>query len=151
MTTPNGWAYQKLSYFQNSDKTSLVKYECPHKGHFSKISTFLFDLDLDRWPWPWYWGHGLITRNRREICKLSVTIQKLWPVLILSQTSPGFYVSAVQVFWKHYGKRITSNFSFFHSVFYLFGKLSAIFIKFELSSSNSLNLEESKLCHLAKV
>ena len=26
--------------------------------------------------------------------------------LTLSQTRPGFYVSAVQVFWKHYGKKI---------------------------------------------
>ena len=26
-------------------------------------------------------------------------------LLILSQTSPGFYVSAVQVFWKQWGKR----------------------------------------------
>ena len=26
-------------------------------------------------------------------------------LLTLSQTSPGFYVSAVQVFWKHWGKR----------------------------------------------
>ena len=38
------------------------------------------------------------------------------------QTSPGVYVSAVQVFWNHCGKRrnllITSNFSFSHSVFY---------------------------------
>ena len=35
-----------------------------------------------------------------------------------SQTSPGFYVSAVQVFWKHYENTlVTSNFSFSHSVF----------------------------------
>ena len=31
-----------------------------------------------------------------ELCGLKLT---------LSQTSPGFYVSAVQVFWKHCGKR----------------------------------------------
>ena len=31
---------------------------------------------------------------------------KYWVVsLTLSQTSPGFYVSAVQAFWKHSGKR----------------------------------------------
>ena len=54
--------------------------------------------------------------------------------LTLSQTSPGFHVSAVQVFWKHCGKRrncVTSNFSFSNSVFYPFGELSAIFIKFK--------------------
>ena len=40
-----------------------------------------------------------------------------------------------QVFWKHWEKEkllITSNFSFSHSVFYLFGKLSAIFIRFKI-------------------
>ena len=56
--------------------------------------------------------------------------------LTLSQTSPGFHVSAVQVFGKHCGKRrkllVTTNFSFSHSVFYSFRKLSAIFIKFEI-------------------
>ena len=39
-------------------------------------------------------------------------------VSTLSQTSPGFYVSSLQVFWK--------------SVFYPFRELSAIFIKFEI-------------------
>ena len=39
-------------------------------------------------------------------------------LLILSQTSPCFYVSAVQAFRKHYGKR--RNCSFSHSVSYLF-------------------------------
>ena len=61
--------------------------------------------------------------------------------LTLSQTSPGFYVSAVQVLWKPCGKR--SNFSFSHNVFYLFGELSAIFI-------NSFSLEKSKICCLGK-
>ena len=41
--------------------------------------------------------------------------------LTLSETSPGFYVSAVQVFWKTQWQRekliVTSNFSFSHSVF----------------------------------
>ena len=57
-------------------------------------------------------------------------------LLTLSQTSPGFYVSAVQVFWKTlWGKEkllITSNFSFSHSVFHTLGELSSIFIKFEI-------------------
>ena len=56
--------------------------------------------------------------------------------LTLSQTSPGFYLSAVQVFWKHCGEKekllVTRNFSFSYSAFYLFGELITIFIKFEL-------------------
>ena len=55
--------------------------------------------------------------------------------LTLSQTSPGFYVSAAQVFWKHCEKEkllVMSNFSFSHSVFYPFEELSAIFNKLEI-------------------
>ena len=57
--------------------------------------------------------------------------------LTLSHSRPGFNVSAVQVFWKHGGKKekllVTSNFSFSHSVFYQFWELFAIFIKFEIA------------------
>ena len=53
-----------------------------------------------------------------------------------SQTSPGFYVSAVPVFLKTLQEKekllVTSNSFFSHSVFYLFGELSAIFNKFEI-------------------
>ena len=54
-------------------------------------------------------------------------------MLTLSQTIPGFYVCAEQVFWKNLEKEkllVTSNFSFSHSVFYPLGELSAIFIRF---------------------
>ena len=56
-------------------------------------------------------------------------------MLTLSQTSPGFYVSAAQGFWKHWDKKkllVTSNFLFSPSVFYPFRELSPIFIKFEI-------------------
>ena len=49
--------------------------------------------------------------------------------LTLYQTSPGFYVSAIQAFCKHCGM---SNFSFSHSVFNPFEELSYISIKFEI-------------------
>ena len=56
--------------------------------------------------------------------------------LTLSQTSLGFYVSAVQVFkktlWEMEKLLVTSNFSFSNSIFYPFGELSVIFIKFEI-------------------
>ena len=50
-------------------------------------------------------------------------------------TSPGFYMSAVSLLktlWVKEKLLVTSNFSFSSSVFYSFGKLSAIFIKFEI-------------------
>ena len=56
--------------------------------------------------------------------------------LSLSQTSPAFYVSAVQVLlktlWEKEKLLVTSNFSFFHNIFYPFGEFSTIFIKCEI-------------------
>ena len=56
--------------------------------------------------------------------------------LTLSRTNPGFYVSTAQVFlktlWEKEKLLIMSNFSFSHSVFYLFGELTSIFIKSEI-------------------
>ena len=52
-------------------------------------------------------------------------------VVTLSQTSHGFHMS----FEKTVGKEkllITSNFSFSHSVFDLFGEISAIFMELEI-------------------
>ena len=53
--------------------------------------------------------------------------------LTLSQTSPCFYMSAVQGLLKTLQEKeklsVTSNFSFSRSVFYPFGKLSTIFYK----------------------
>ena len=46
-----------------------------------------------------------------------------------SQTSPGFYVSAVEVFKKTLWKKAISPFP---TVFYPFGNISAIFIKNEI-------------------
>ena len=57
------------------------------------------------------------------------------PVLTLSQTNPGFYVSAVQVFENTVEKvEIACNeqLLLFLSVFYPFGELCTIFIKFDI-------------------
>ena len=55
----------------------------------------------------------VITRNMRNVKIFNITITTaetmkcicLTLTLTPSQTSPGFYVSAVQVFWKYCGKR----------------------------------------------
>ena len=56
--------------------------------------------------------------------------------LTLFQTSPGFYMSAIQVLWKHCGKRRNCSWwaiSPFPTAFSThLGKFSAIFIKFEI-------------------
>ena len=63
--------------------------------------------------------------------------------LTLSQASPGFYVSAVQVFlgtlWEKGKLLIMSNFSFSHSGPYPFGEFSAIFITFEIVVCKNLS------------
>ena len=57
----------------------------------------------------------------------------------LSQTSPGFCVSAVTNLFKTLREKeklfIMSNFCFSHSVFYPFGELTAISIKFKTANS----------------
>ena len=79
-------------------------------------------------------------RNLRYKQLKAISIQStIYNVMLLtfSQKSPGFYMSAVQVFWKRCGKRRIAHieeflkFSFSHNVFYPFGELSAILIKFE--------------------
>ena len=59
-----------------------------------------------------------------------------WHGFTLSQTSPGFYVSALKVFWKHCEEKekllVTSNFSFSHIEPHSFEELSAIFVKFKI-------------------
>ena len=42
------------------------------------------------------------------------------------------WTSLLKTLWEKKKLLVTSNFSFSHSVFYPFGKLSAIFIKFEI-------------------
>ena len=73
--------------------------------------------------------------------------------LTLSQTSPGFYVYAVQVFLKTLREKekllVTSNFSFSHSVFYTFQELCCHF-HLKLSAATSFSLEESKIFCLGK-
>ena len=56
-------------------------------------------------------------------------------LLTLSQTSPVFSRLQCRSFENTVGKEkllVTSNFSFSRSVFYLFGELSVLFIKFEI-------------------
>ena len=55
--------------------------------------------------------------------------------LTLSQTIPGLRDcsrSLLKTMWEKEKLLVTSNFSFSHSVFYPFGKLSAIFINFKI-------------------
>ena len=76
-------------------------------------------------------------------------------LLTLSQASPGLYMSAVQVFSKHCGKREIAR----NEQFLLFPQYSLplwrTFCHYrlvkKLSSANSISLEEAKICHLGKV
>ena len=59
--------------------------------------------------------------------------------------------SLMKTLWEKEKLLVTSNISFSHSVFYPHGELSLFSSKSELSSANSLDLEESKFCRLGKV
>ena len=68
-------------------------------------------------------------------------------MLLQSIPNKPWFLSVCCTTVKHWEKEILlvpSNFSFSHSVFYLFRELCAIFIKFEIVSANSSSLEESK-------
>ena len=74
--------------------------------------------------------------------------------LTLSQTSPGFYVSAVKVFWKHCGKRRNCSSRAISPFPTVFSTCLENFLPFSLHlkllSANSFSLEESKICRLGK-
>ena len=82
-------------------------------------------------------GRGEITHYvfKRLIQQTRKNQGLFWKVLTLSQTSPGFYVCCTSLLKTLREKEkllVTSNFSFSHSVFYPFGELPAIFIKFNI-------------------
>ena len=74
--------------------------------------------------------------------------------LTLSQTSPGFYVSAVQTFQKHCGKRKNCSLRAISPFLTVFSICMGNFLPFSSNlkslSVKSFNLEESKFCHLRK-
>ena len=71
-------------------------------------------------------------------------------LLTLSQTSPGFYVSAAQVYSQMGEVCVTSNFSFSFSVFFPFRELSTISIKFQIVVCKLFQFRRAKNCHLGK-
>ena len=74
--------------------------------------------------------------------------------LTLSQTIPGFYMSAVHVFRKHCGKRRNCSLRAIFRFPAVFSTHLESFLPFlsnlKLSSANSFSLEESKTCRLGK-
>ena len=57
---------------------------------------------------------------------------KPWFLCVCSTSPLKTLTSPLKTLWEKEKLLITSNFSFSHSVFYPFGELSAIFIKFEI-------------------
>ena len=72
--------------------------------------------------------------------------------LILSQTSPGFYISAVKVFWKQCGKRRNCLYwviiLFSRGFIPVLKKILQFLFGLRLSSAGSFCLEESRICRL---
>ena len=88
----------------------------------------------------------IVTRNiPAESLTHSLMTTEMLLILTLSQTSPGFYVSAEQVL-KTLGKgEIARNEFYTHWENFL-----PFSSNLKLSSANSFNLEESKICRLGK-
>ena len=116
------------------------------QSFFFERFPFLLILNICPWDWqdfivvlPWRrsWFDYLPTM---KICAFADQFLSFFSnsfyKLTLSQTSPGFLcvcrASLLKTQWEKDKLLVTSNLSFFHSVFYPFGKLSAIFVKFEI-------------------
>ena len=79
----------------------------------------------------------MVQKYRWELLHHLMILSSYRPLfLALSQTSPCFYISAVQSLLKTLSENekllVTSNFSFSHSVFYPVRELSTIFIEYEI-------------------
>ena len=88
-------------------------------------------------------------KNEYRLRSAWVRVHQLF--LILSRTSPGFYLLAVQVFGKHNGKRRKGEISPFPTVFFTGLEnflLSSSNLK--LSSANFFSLAEYEICRLGK-
>ena len=83
-----------------------------------------------------------------------LVLQKHVVCLTLSQTSPGFHVSAVQVFRKHCGKRRNCSQRAISPFLTVFSTLLEDLLPFssnlKSSSATSFSLEESEICRLGK-
>ena len=82
------------------------------------------------------------------------TVAMIWLKIKLENSVKHHSVSAVQVFWKHFGEReIAHNkwFLLFHTVVFTYlENLLPFSSNLKLSSAKSFSLEESKICRLGK-
>ena len=123
-----GWVENIVGKGENASYQHFLLFQqCFQKVSFSQ--SWLCGLELNTLDRTWLMYKMSFALDIFACCKICVS-------LTLSQTSPGFYMSAVQVFlktlWEKEKLLIMNNFSFSHSVFYPFRQLSAIFIIFEI-------------------
>ena len=97
--------------------------------HFKMLSEICFNLDQSEIVWS---GNGKSLNSFPD------------KPLFLRVCS----TSLLKTLWEKEKLLLTSNFYFFQSVFYLFGELSAIFIKLKIVICKLL--EGSRLCRLGK-
>ena len=106
--------------------------------------------------------NAILKDNKKYVTKTNLSNRNMHTVLsfvtfcklTLSQTSPGFYVSAAQVFWKHCGKRRNCSQRAISPFPAVFSTHLENFLQFssnlKLLSEKSFSLEESKICCLVK-
>ena len=98
---------------------------------------------------------NLLPDCQAPIAQLVGLVGWLYLGLTLSQTISIFYMPAVQILWKHCGKRRNCS---YNEQFLLFPQCFSTHLEnflpfspnWKLSSANSSSLEESKICCLRK-
>ena len=96
--------------------------------------------------WVWSRGHifcPVLMKLGQNVC-LNAFPNKPWFLRVCSTSLLN------KTLWEKEKLLVTSNLSSSHSVFYHFGELSFIFIKFKIVVSNSFSLEVSKFCCFGK-
>ena len=126
---------EKVEVVRSEGKKRMKKPDNHYKQFFSNASLIFMKVSKCQ----------MLCSSKGSLCRC---------ILTLSQTSPGFYVSALKVFGKHCWKRRNCSKRAISPLPTVFSTYSENFLPFssssKLSSANSFSLEESKFCRLGK-
>ena len=142
-------------------KTDLIYKEIRIFAVWYRVNFMILELSIILWyikagEGGWTAGMGRWVGSELSFLLSNLILYNWWVLILVSvnrwQRSPGFYVFAVQVFWKHCGKRRNRSKRAISPFPTVFSTLLIHFLLFssslKLSFANSFSLEESKICRL---